>query len=251
MSATPNSLTLIMPVYNEAGCIEQVVRAWIPFFEKIPGLMVVVNDGSKDSTGQILKGLSDEFSHLKVITQSNAGHGAAVLRGYREAVALNSDFTFQTDSDDQFRPDDFWKLWERRDQSNFITGYRQAREDALHRKVITKVVIFLNSLLFGVFLKDANVPYRLIRTNYLRDLLFLLPNDVFAPNIFLTVLAKKSGSRLFEIPISHEDRKTGEVSIIKWNLLKACFRCTKELLLFRISVLTNRSSLKSLKSRYA
>lgn len=245
------SLTIVMPVYNEAECIEPVVRDWAALLDRIPGQMVVVNDGSKDGTGDILNRLEKEFSRLKIVHQANAGHGAAVMRGYHEAVKLGSDFVFQTDSDDQFKAQDFDKLWQHRDESGFITGYRQAREDAFHRKIITRIVILLNFFLFGVFLKDSNVPYRLMRTNYLSELLRLFPNEVFAPNIFLTVLAKKSGSRLFEIPISHEDRKTGQVSIMRLKLLKACFRCAKELFLFRVSLFTSRSILKSLKSRYA
>jgi len=244
------TLTIVMPAYNESGCIEAVVNAWVPILDKIPGKMIVVNDGSRDNTGPLLDGLALKHPNLVPVHQDNQGHGAAVMNGYREALRLGSDFVFQTDSDDQFTAADFWKLWEKRDQSPFVTGYRQERSDAFHRRVITKIVVALNFIFFGVHLRDANVPFRLIRGGFLKELLDLFPGTVFAPNIFLTVLARKSGADLFEIPVGHQERKTGQVSIIKWKLLKICFRCVRELLAFRLRLLTQSGKIKALRTAY-
>ncbi|MGH7452991.1 MAG: glycosyltransferase family 2 protein [bacterium] len=244
------SLAIVMPAYNEADCIEEVVYAWLKVLQRVPGFLLVVNDGSKDRTGEILNRIAISEPCLKVVHQANAGHGAAVLRAYREALKPGVTHVFQTDSDDQFKPEDFWQLWERREKSPFITGFRQARSDAFHRLVITRLVAALNLLFFGVKLKDSNIPFRLIRADFLKVLLQMLPDDVFAPNIFLTVLAAKAGSTLFELPIIHEERKTGQVSIIRWKLVKICLRCAGELLRFRQSLHAQRPQLESLKSRY-
>lgn len=244
------SLAIVMPAYNEADCIEEVVRAWLKVLQRIPGFLLVVNDGSKDRTGEILNRIAATEPCLKVVHQTNAGHGAAVLRAYREALKPGVTYVFQTDSDDQFKPEDFWQLWERREKSPFIIGFRKARSDAFHRLVITRLVVVLNLLVFGVKLKDSNIPFRLMRADFLQALLQMLPAGVFAPNIFLTVLAAKAGSTLFELPISHEERKTGQVSIIRWKLIKICFRCAGELLHFRRLLYMQRSQLDSLKSHY-
>lgn len=58
----------------------------------------------------------------------------------------------------------------------------------------------------------------------------------FAPNIFLAIMAKKSGQELFDIPITHRERVSGTVSIVKWNLWKVCIRSFKELLNFRLEL---------------
>jgi glycosyltransferase involved in cell wall biosynthesis len=244
------SLAIVMPAYNEAGCIENVVRAWLKVLERVPGFLLVVNDGSKDQTGEILNRIAKSEPCLKVVHQANAGHGAAVMRAYREALERMPTYVFQTDSDDQFKPDDFWQLWERREQSPFITGFRQARSDAFHRLVITRLVVALNALFFGVKLKDSNIPFRLIHAEFLRALLQMLPNGLFAPNIFLTVLAAKAGSTLFELPITHQERKTGKVSIMRWKLVKICFRCAGELFRFRQGLHTQHAQLDSLRLRY-
>ena len=236
-----------MPAYNEEGCIEEVTRGWLSALELVAGdglKMVVVNDGSRDKTGAILDQVAAGEARLKIVHQSNAGHGAALLNAYKTALSLNPTWVFHVDSDDQFLPRDFTLLWQRRNEAKFLMGQRAKRFDAFHRLVITKILLFFNILLFGARLRDANIPYRLIRADYLKKLLSVIPGDVFAPNIFLAVLAYKDGNLAREIPVEHRDRRTGQVSIVKWRLIKACLRCVKELVVFRINL---RRSLIALK----
>src|SRR5215469_13694921 len=91
-------LCLVMPAYNEQGCIEAVVNEWLQELAvAIPSgryLAIVVNDGSKDGTGGILDNLAAREPKLEVIHQANGGHGAALLRGYREAVDRNAQWVF-------------------------------------------------------------------------------------------------------------------------------------------------------------
>lgn len=243
-------LSIVMPAYNEEDCIEKVVESWTDFLKKkFPNdktTLIVINDGSKDSTGEILNKLSATNSRLTVINQKNGGHGNAVVNGYKKAVELESQHIFQTDSDDQFVTDDFDKLWSKRKESKFILGYREIRHDATVRLFITKVLRGTISTIYGTFILDSNIPFRLIEGNFLKKLLQQLPDpEPFAPNIFLAVMAKKSGQKLFDIPITHKDRETGTVSIVKWNLWKVCIRSFKELLNFRIELNDKVKYLKS------
>jgi hypothetical protein len=89
---------------------------------------------------------------------------------------------------------------------------------------------------FGTLIPDANIPFRLIQADFLAQLLTLIPSGAFAPNIFLAVLARRAGENLFQIPITHRDRATGTVSIVRWRLIKACLRSARELALFRLSL---------------
>jgi dolichol-phosphate mannosyltransferase len=230
---------LVMPVYNEEACIGEVVGKWSRQLEDTLGAgnfkMTIVNDGSRDRTGRILDELAGKFSCLDIVHQKNGGHGSAVLTGYRRAVAGDAAWVFQTDSDDQFDPVDFGNLWANRDRSEFILGCRQVRHDALHRKVITRIAKSLNLLLFGVYVPDANIPYRLMKRETLKTMLAELKEDVFAPNIFLSVIARRRGVDTLDIPVSHYERETGTVSIVRWKLIKVCFRCVRELVEFRFS----------------
>ncbi len=131
---------------------------------------------------------------LTVLNQTNGGHGNAVVNGYRKAVELQSEYVFQTDSDDQFVTDDFEKLWVKRRESRFILGYREIRHDASVRLFITKILRGTISTVYGTYILDSNIPFRLIEGTFLRKLLQQLPDpEPFAPNIFLAVMAKKAG----------------------------------------------------------
>lgn len=230
-----------MPAYNEEDCIEQVVGSWTDFLKsKFPDkktTLIVINDGSKDKTGEILDRIKVNHTHLTVVHQKNGGHGNAVVNGYKMALKLDSEYVFQTDSDDQFVTDDFDKLWQKRNQSEFILGYREIRHDAKVRLFITRFLRSTISLVYGTFILDSNIPFRLIKGSFLQKLMDQLPDPApFAPNIFLAVMAKKSGQELFDIPITHRERISGTVSIVKWNLWKVCIRSFRELLRFRLEL---------------
>ena len=242
-------LAIVMPAYNEQECMEDVVKIWSDLLDsEFSGentRLIVVNDGSKDNTGKILDALKPQYPKLEVVHQVNGGHGNAVVHAYRKAVELEAEYVFQTDSDDQFIPEDVKKLWDKRLQSNFILGYRLVRHDDVFRLLITRILRYSMFFVYGTFIMDSNIPFRLIKGTFLSKLLSQLPNPVpFAPNIFLAIMAKKSGQELFNIPIVHKERATGEVSIQKMKLLKVCWQSFKELLNFRLELNNKIKNLK-------
>lgn len=235
----PVQCVLVMPAYNEQDCIEQCVTQWVAELSKIFGTefkFIIINDGSKDNTKTILDSLATKYPQLMVVHQENQGHGAAVLNGYKLALQQGSGYIFQTDSDNQFMPTDFIKLWDRRSESKFIIGHRKNRHDALHRIVISRIAAMLVLLLFGVRIKDANVPFRLMQSSFLTELLPLLPQGVFIPNICLSIAAARQKQPLLNIPVGHLERKTGQVSIVKWRLIKACIKSFGDLMQFRTNL---------------
>lgn len=238
---TSVKLAIVMPAYNEEECIDQVVTKWTTLlkeqgFGSDEARLIIVNDGSRDKTGALLDGIKQKNNYLTVHHQANGGHGVALMTAYHLASDMQAEWVFHVDSDDQFVTSDFIALWAQRDRSEFILGHRKKRYDALHRLIITRVVKCLNFLLFGVWIPDANIPYRLIHGNFLNALLKAMPETVFAPNIFLAIMARRSGQDLVNVPVHHEERKTGTVSILRLKLLKVCFRSAKELMTFRQSL---------------
>lgn len=242
-------LVVVIPVYNEEECIEEVITSWGNFLKGYLGdatsfRILMINDGSKDNTPKILDQLSVTLPYLTVVHQKNGGHGNAVINGYKASLQFTPQWVFQVDSDNQFLPKDFPLLWEKRTQSKFILGYRKKRYDEFNRLIITRIVRVLNLMLFRVFIPDSNIPYRLINGPYLGKLLKALPGYPFAPNIFLSVLAKRDGNDLMYIPVTHKERETGQVSIIKWKLLKVCFKTARELTSFSLTLGKRLKSLK-------
>jgi dolichol-phosphate mannosyltransferase len=241
---------LVMPAYNEAGCIEMVVLAWSKALTGLFGVgafkMIVVNDGSRDETGPILDSVASRMGGvLTVVHQVNAGHGPALVNAYTRACALDAEYIFHVDSDDQFIPGEFGRLWDKRGGSSFIMGWRKNRQDAFHRHVISLILRMMLGAIFQVNIKDSNIPYRLIQRDYLSRLLSVLPSGTFAPNIFLAVLAARDGCDVMNIPVTHEDRKTGVVSMMGWKLFKICIRSFQELVDFRVTLGSRLRKLKS------
>lgn len=234
-------LVLVIPAYNEEGCIKDVIPHWINGISKYVDpdkfKLLVVNDGSKDNTGKLLNELAETHPNLIVKHQLNGGHGNAVVNGYKLAIEMNPNYVFQTDSDDQFDVNDFIKFWEKREKSDFILGFREVRHDDPFRLLITRILRFSLFFIYGVYIKDANIPFRLIKTSFLSKLIQSLPAKTpFAPNIFISVMAKKAKQEIFNIPVFHKERETGEVSIRHFKLLKVCYQSFKELLDFRIKL---------------
>lgn len=230
-----------MPAYNEEECIEEVVDSWIQYLQNnlkdLKFKFLVINDGSKDKTGTILDSINKRHPELIVYHTANGGHGNAVIFGYEKALELNAKYIFQTDSDDQFSAADFTKLWEKRMDSDFILGHREQRHDPPFRIFVTNVLKYSLYFIYGTFIKDSNVPFRLIESKFLQKMVNQLPKPApFAPNIFLSVMAKRADKKTFDIPIQHKERDTGVVSIQKMKLLKVCWQSFKELLFFRINL---------------
>ena len=242
-------MALVMPAYNEQDCIEQVAGEWANQLKTLfddSFVVVVVNDGSKDQTGPVLDRMAQSQKWLRIVHQKNAGHGEALRRAYAEAVRLEPEYVFHVDSDNQFLPSDFEKLWSQRSRSQFILGYRQVRHDARHRLVITQILRGLIWLIFGRWIPDSNIPYRLIRARFLTGLLNELPPHVFAPNVFLSVLATSAGQDPINLPVEHRDRQTGAVSIVRWRLLRACLLSAWELIKFRFRLGDSARKLRQL-----
>jgi glycosyltransferase involved in cell wall biosynthesis len=126
-------LYLVMPAYNEQDNIRSVVAQWYPIVEKngSGSFLLIVNDGSKDNTYKILLELQKDYPQLKAIDKPNSGHGATIMLAYQKAIEAGADFIFQTDSDGQTNPNEFWLFWENRHKYDFQIGNRCKREDGL------------------------------------------------------------------------------------------------------------------------
>ena len=220
-STPPVELAVVMPVYNEAACIAEVIRSWMDCLAalQIDFRLLVLNDGSTDATAQALAGIPAS-QRIEIVHKTNSGHGPTIMTGYRQAVQM-AQWVFQVDSDDEMPPGHFEDLWREREGRDFLIGYRENRSSPMGRKFITWVSRVTVRLLFGRGIRDVNCPYRLMRASALGELLPAIPAGAFAPNVILSGLAMRRGLRLMERPIPHRQRRTGSASIVKWKLWRS------------------------------
>ena len=210
-----DKLYIIIPAYNEEANIRSVIAQWHPVVEKTGqgSRLVVIDDGSRDHTYQTASELKKQYSQLVVLTKENQGHGATVLYGYKYAIRKGADYVFQTDSDGQTLPSEFSAFWKNRGKCGLLIGQRVHRGDGVSRLFVTRVLRLVLLVVFRVWIKDANAPYRLMRCSQLQEVLKKVPKDFFLSNVVITVIYTKKRLGVHSYPISFLPRQGGENSI--------------------------------------
>ncbi len=210
-------LYIVIPAYNEAENLKRVLDDWYPVVEKHAGggksRIVIINDGSTDDTPSILKQYSSEHTLLIPLTQSNSGHGAAILHGYEFALNAGADYIFQTDSDGQTLPEEFEEFWNLRNNCDMAIGWRKKRQDGISRIFVTRVLRLAILFIFHTGVRDANTPYRLMKAETLKRYIGLIPNDFHLTNILISVIFSKKHCRVTSLPITFRPRQGGKNSI--------------------------------------
>jgi len=208
---------LVMPIYNEQASVRKVVMEWFQEIENWTESFVflAINDGSTDSSLQMLHRLREQLGdRLEILDQPNQGHGQTCLNGYRAACDRKIPFVFQIDSDGQCDPQYFFKFWRLRDSHDVVYGSRKRRDDGW-RRVVASLVLRLTLLgVTGCNCVDANVPYRLMRTQNLAPKLDRIPPRFFLANVALAILLRRDAAwRHGAVSIRFRERYGGEPSV--------------------------------------
>ena len=207
-------LAVVMPAYNEEATIEGVVNQWVRELQrlKIDFVLLAINDGSTDRTGAMLQRLADTYPGVvQPVEKRNGGYGQALRTGYFLAAERGLVWTLQIDSDGQCDPRFFRAFWNGREEADAIFGLRRTRDDGFSRTLISAGCRMATRVVCGVDLKDANVPYRLIRTRVLPEALSRIPDTFDMQNVALTLALKRNPSLRWKyVPIHFRKRLGGE-----------------------------------------
>jgi len=202
--ASPDTVSIVIPAYNEADAIGDVVRelaAAAPWRE-----VLVVDDGSTDDTAA-----QAAAAGARVIRQPyNKGNGAAVKAGIRAATG---EFLLIVDGDGQHKPSDALRLTSLVGDYDLVVGARAARTQASTvRRLGNGLLNWLAGYLAEHRIPDLTSGFRAARLSYLRELLFLLPNGFSTPTTTTLAFIKAGHSVHFE-PV--EARQRSGVSKIR------------------------------------
>lgn len=213
-----DKIYFVLPAYNEEANIENVIRQWHPICEKINSEghhaeLVIANDGSKDKTLSIMQALQSRYSLLKPLDKRNSGHGATLMFLYKYAINNGADYIFQTDSDGQTTPEEFWQMWENRERYDFQIGTRNERKDGANRVMVSKILRMVVWMMFHVWVVDANTPFRLMKTIKLKPIMDIIPNDYNLTNVAVSAIAVRWNYNIGWYPITFRPRQGGVNSI--------------------------------------
>ena len=216
MNGSPPDLLVVMPVYNEQASVRKVVTEWFHELERSVGqfVLLAIDDGSTDATLEELKAMQQELGpRLEWISRENRGHGQSCIQGYQIALERGVPFIFQIDSDGQCDPRFFPEFWKLAEHFDVIYGKR-TREDGWRRVIASMFLRCLLMVGFGVNCVDANVPYRLMRTQSCAAAIRSIPSHFFLANVALAVVLRKTGGlREATVPIRFRCRYGGEPTV--------------------------------------
>jgi dolichol-phosphate mannosyltransferase len=205
--SAPVELSLVIPVYNEAGnilplaerCVE-VLRAMRRPFE-----LIFVNDGSSDTTAAEIAEAHARWPEVRELAMpQNSGQAIALLTGLR---AAQGEYLLMMDGDGQNDPRDYPALLElvESNQVDLACGWRVDRHDSTLRRIMSKIA----NVVRGAFLKDgvhdSGCQLRVMRRE-VREAFF--PMELMQS--FIPALAVAVGFRVGERPVRHHARQHGE-----------------------------------------
>lgn len=227
-----DKLYIVVPAYNEAENIKNLIDAWYPVIERHNGdnssRLVIINDGSKDNTYELVKKYTEDKPLLEALTKQNGGHGSTVLYGYRYAIQNDTDYIFQTDSDGQTNPDEFEEFWNLRTEYDAIIGNRSTRQDGESRKFVEKTLLLILKMVFHVSIPDSNAPFRLMKKELVEKYIAKMPEDFNLPNVMLTTYFAYFHEKVKFIEISFKPRQGGTNSINFKKIVKIGWKAVKD-----------------------
>ncbi len=200
--------TIIIPAYNEAGALENMLKVVQDegLFEKYAFL--VVDDGSTDGTGEVAR----KFPLTVVRHSQNRGYGAALKTGVREA---KTDRILFMDSDGQHDPREIHKIAEALDSADLVIGERDETSfQVANRKLGKRIIRWVAEYLLEQKIPDYNSGFRGMKRHQLMGMLHILPNG-FSLSTTTTLAYIKHGYEVRTVPI-HVTAREGRASTVKF-----------------------------------
>src|SRR3954454_10209275 len=211
-------LSIFFPAYNDSGTIASLVITALRTARKLTPdhEVIVVNDGSKDGTADILEELASIYPQVRIVHhEKNRGYGGALRSGF---AAATRELVFYTDGDAQYDPAEMAALWRRFDDSvDLVNGYKISRSDPLHRIVIGRVYHHTVKLLFGLKVRDVDCDFRLLRRSIFDNVHLEKSSGVICLEMMKKI--QDAGFAISEVPVHHYHRSHGRSQFFNFRRL--------------------------------
>jgi glycosyltransferase involved in cell wall biosynthesis len=209
----------VIPMYNEATIARQSIETILNYTKKLllPFDLIVVNDGSQDITGDILKDLLNKHNGdgFKVISHpKNQGYGAAIKTGIEFAIENNYDYALFMDSDLTNHPQYLKDFRKKMDEGwDYIKATRYSKGGRVEgvpwcRRIISFLGNIAARVLYGLPLTDITNGFRAVKVNILKQINFTEKGFVIIMEELYQ--AKFLTDSFCEIPYTLTSRKLGQ-----------------------------------------
>ncbi len=224
---TPGSLSVVLPAYNEEALIANtisnimsVLTTWMRDFE-----VIVVNDGSKDRTGEIVEQLESYDPRIRLVNHPvNRGYGAALVTGFE---SVTKELAFFMDSDGQFDIRDLVRFFPLIEEFGAVIGYRVHRQDTWMRKLNAWGWKKLVGFIFNVHVRDIDCAFKLFRADFFRTNRLETRGAMINAEILYKLA--RAGYTYTEVGVQHLPRLAGKATGAK---LRVILRALGEMFVF-------------------
>jgi glycosyltransferase involved in cell wall biosynthesis len=224
------NLSVVIPVYNEVENIGEILKRVQS--TKLANEIIIVDDGSKDGTRDVLRELDGKADVRIILHERNQGKGAAVVTGLK---AAQGDVLLIQDADLEYNPRDYPVLLQPIEEGLADVVYGSRFLGAPHRVtmfwhlIANRMLTFMTNILYNTILTDMETGYKVFRREVIEGLNIRAKRFDFEPEFTAKVL--KGRHRIFEVPISFNPRDYSQGKKIKlrdafeavWTLLKYRF----------------------------
>jgi len=212
-------LSIIIPAYNEENRIRNTIKSYSNYFKNHDYELIIIPNGCKDKTEEIVKELSKKYSQTKCKTIKEAvGKGTAIKEGFKIA---KGDLIGFVDADMSTKPRDFEDLAKNIRQydciiaSRYIKGAIVKPKQKLTRRIASRAFNFLVKLLFNLDIKDTQCGAKLFKKRVIEKIIPKLDITRWAFDVDLLLRTKKEGYNIKEFPTKWEDSLGSKLNLKK------------------------------------
>jgi glycosyltransferase involved in cell wall biosynthesis len=223
------AVSVVLPVHNESGCIEKLLRDMIDVCRNVLHLaaeIIVVDDASDDNSAVIVEQIASELRgkfniknesipNIRLIRHAlRAGQAGTLMDGF---LAAKGEIIVSMDADGQFDPREIPRLLERLQSCDIVFGIRQNRQDSIVRKIASKIANKMRNIITGDTLTDAGCTFRSMKKVCVAALEPFQGKLEGCEFFFHPLIIRKAGYRVEEIGVSHHPRVAG---MSKYHLIR-------------------------------
>lgn len=222
MKTSQQSISVFFPCYNDDKSIGLLVEDAFSTLRNLTSdyEVIVVDDGSKDSSRDVLLKLKKKYKNLRLIFhEKNLGYGGALKSGFKASV---KELVFYTDGDGQYDVKELPILLSlMTEDTNFVNGIKMSRQDPTHRIFLGNLYSFIARWTFWLPVYDVDCDFRLIRRIVVKKI--NLNNNSGSICVELVKKSQRAGAMFRQVSIHHYERKFGNSQFFRPEKLVLTF----------------------------
>lgn len=214
-----DTLSVFFPIFNEEKNIPVTVEKAIKVLKTL-GLkryeIILVDDGSKDKSPEIIDELAKKYDFITAIHQPNGGYGCALRTGFANA---KYDWIVYTDADGQFDFSEVTKFLEKAKEADVIYAYKIKRSDPFFRTLAAAGWALSLFIFLGLRIKDIDTGFKMVNKKVLEGIPPLKSSRGGMVNAELVIKAQKYGFRFAQVSVHHYPRLYGKPTGVRLGVI--------------------------------